>query len=221
MSSGHLLIGSTGHLLRSVVSGHFLLNLPTTYTLVNQLGAKWSGWADVNIPVSEITGTQVVTLVNNALAQYSAKSGSYINYTYASIAASYGGIGYTAADCTVYGAIMAVTPQSGRSFGAPRAASLVIDVHAFCPPYQSEWPTTGGNCGIGTGNTAPTGDPRSWNANLFSGGVGTSTLTDVALGAYIWMFSTISPWSGQASDLRGDGGRGIECYMTATGIKDY
>lgn len=204
----HLKRHASGHLTLHA-SGHIALYVPISYSAVVQPSPYWSGYATVNIPVSTITGEQVATLVSAAISNYafvtnySSPPAPNIN-----ISASFGGIGYTSAFVEHYARIWRIVPSSGI-FGSPVVASIVMQGSIFAPPYQSEWPSTGCSFRVGTGSSSPTGDPRGWAANLFSGGVASSTQYNVSLSEYVWCSFDVSPWSGQADDLRGDGGRGL------------
>jgi hypothetical protein len=216
-----LFLGGSGHLTyhaSGTNAGHLRLVPPTTYSLATQTSPHWLGYSTVNISVSIITGSEVVTLVNNALSDYKYYNNS--SSAYAAIAAAYGGIGWTSANAEVGTVVYKVNQQSGRAFASPVASTFQVVASQFTPPYNSGWPSTGAVCRVGTGTSFPSGDPRSWGGNIFNGGIATVNLTNVSLSNYIWLACDISPWTGQASDLRGDGGRGISLSISVGSIRD-
>lgn len=176
----------------------------------------WAGDASIEISTADITGSEIVTLINDAISNYVSSSGSGSKGTIG-VYADYGGVGWTDGHAFAQGVIYEITVGAGETFGTP-TGDLTVTASGYTPPLHSPWDTTGCTYKIGTGNSKPTGDPRGWSGNIVAAGTSGQTIQDEALSRYVWICCAISPWSGQTTDLSTP--RGMQTTLTISDLKE-
>lgn len=211
----HLAKKSNGHLLKKA-NGHLVKWSAPTYSSAYNSTIYWTGYEEVEIPVADITGAEIVTLVNGAVANYVADTGVSVGGLIG-ISASYARAGWTQGNVFANGAIYKITVQAGRTFGTP-TADLTLTSDGFTPPFQMPWDTSGCTYIVGTGSAAPTGDPRGWDDNIVTAGTSSQTLQDQALQEYLWICCLITPWGGLSTDESTP--RGMQVELSISDLKE-
>ena len=194
MPNQHLKLSASGH-LKLHSSGHLKLWTATTYTLNLVSTVEYAG--DIFRSGSDYAAKQNEAIA--AMASCTPNFGGSVVYL---------GASDNGASALSNGYIWEVVPLGGASFGSPVAASIVILCGNYTPPYHAA--TSDGYGFVGTGSSVPTGIPRTWGKNLWTGS-SNATLTNVSVQRYIWWGCDLSSWSGSSTNY------GAQCHKWTVG----
>ena len=194
MGSQHLRLSSSGHLSLST-SGH--LRLYDTFTIGIDSYSKYAAtvdrsfsWPDSYAPQSELNSGCSAALTALATGGSQSYNAAQIYYQVLSWSGTTATVRFGA---VVTGWVYKLSPTLGTTFpGEVVCPILTITQATNTSPYAS-YTSSAGFMIVGTGSSAPSGNPRGWSANLHSGG--TSTLTNVTLNQYLWVAVDLTDWS--------------------------
>lgn len=193
--SGHLELSSSGTLVRSF-TGHLKL-ARQVYTAALDPDASRTYAAGQDLDDNMTNAEEVAAAV--AAMQALTSSATTTDRARAGVVWFFGGGAFND------GVVFRVTANNGGSFGNPVAASISIGVSA-CSGCGGGYT---GTLVVGTGSSAPTGQPRTWQGSVatrtFSNdgtptdpngaSVGSFVLSNIALSNFVWVRLDISPWS--------------------------